>query len=157
MFQPLRDDDINDFVIPLRIIEQGSQCVFAEDAWCVEKPGKDLDSEFRRQSRITNRTLWALWRHLHLLNAARFGWFSFFLFSHKVVRFLVPALLVLAAVSLVLMAGRIAVVPLAAIAGATFASSFVRVFLAVNVAVLQGWWHFLRGRREVVWQHDRMA
>jgi hypothetical protein len=28
-------------------------------------------------------------------------------------------------------------------------------FLTINVAVLQGWWNFLRGRRDAVWQHDR--
>jgi hypothetical protein len=29
------------------------------------------------------------------------------------------------------------------------------VFLTINAAVLEGWWKFLRGQREVVWQHDR--
>jgi len=62
LYRPLRDDDINDFVLPLNVIEQGSSCVFAGDAYCSEHPGKNLESEFRRQSRITNRTLRALWR-----------------------------------------------------------------------------------------------
>ena len=33
--------------------------------------------------------------------------------------------------------------------------STLGVFLTINAAVLEGWWTFLRGRREVVWQHDR--
>ena len=175
LYRPLREDDINDFVIPLNVIEQGHQCIFAADAFCLEHPGKDLESELRRQSRITNRTLRALWRHARLLNPFRFGLFSFFLFSHKVVRLLVPAFLTLSALSLVVLAGAGAVyliagatVLVALAAGArlkpTARSSgsplgrllyFLNIFLTINLAVLQGWWSFLCGRRDVVWQHDR--
>jgi cellulose synthase/poly-beta-1,6-N-acetylglucosamine synthase-like glycosyltransferase len=175
LFIPLRDDDINDLVLPLRVIEQGSQCVFADDAYCIEPPGSSVDSEYRRQSRITNRTLRALWRHAHLLNPFRFGMFSFFLFSHKVVRFLVPFFLVLACAAIAVLAGMRTRYLLAAIAiflGMAVAVGVSRmpaaawalpgrllrqlgVFLTINAAVLEGWWSFLRGRRDVVWQHDR--
>ena len=177
LYRPLRDDDINDFVIPLGVIEQGYRCVFAEDAWCAERPGKSVESEFRRQARITNRTLRALWRHAHLLNPVRFGMFSFFLFSHKLVRFFVPILLMLGAVSLALLA-RTGGVYLFAVVFATVVVTlaaaarskpsavspwslpgrllyFLNVFLTINLAVLQGWWNFLCGRRDVTWQHDR--
>ena len=177
LYRPLRDDDINDFVLPLAVKAQGHECLFAEDAICLESPGKSLESEFRRQSRITNRTLRALWRNAHLLNPVRFGLFSFFLFSHKVVRFLVPVLLTLSAVSLAFLArtgagyrimgiGALAAVmvaagwhsrPAAALRSAPWRRllSALDVFLTINVAVLQGWWNFLRGRRDAVWQHDR--
>jgi cellulose synthase/poly-beta-1,6-N-acetylglucosamine synthase-like glycosyltransferase len=175
LFQPLRDDDINDLVLPLRVIEQGYQCVFAADAFCIEPPGSSVDSEYRRQSRITNRTLRALWRHAHLLNPFRFGLFSFFLFSHKIVRFLVPFFLVLACAAIALLAGMRTLYLLAAAAiflGMATAVGVSRmpalawalpgrllrqlgVFLTINAAVLEGWWSFLRGRRDVVWQHDR--
>ena len=36
LYRTLRDDDINDFVFPLKVIEQGYQCVFDEDAFCPE-------------------------------------------------------------------------------------------------------------------------
>jgi cellulose synthase/poly-beta-1,6-N-acetylglucosamine synthase-like glycosyltransferase len=177
LYRPLRHDDINDFVIPLGVIDQGYQCVFAADAFCSEAPGKSLESEFRRQARITNRTLRALWRNRRLLNPVRFGLFSFFLFSHKVARFLVPVLLTLSAASLALLAGTgapyltagvgalITVVaaagwrsrPATALRWAPLRRllSFLNVFLTINVAVLQGWWSFLRGRTDAVWQHDR--
>jgi hypothetical protein len=35
----------------------------------------------------------------------------------------------------------------------------IRMFgiaMTMHAAALQGWWHFLSGRRDVVWQHDRM-
>ncbi len=177
LYRPLRDDDINDFVIPLSVIDQGYRCVFAADAFCSESPGKRLDSEFRRQARITNRTLRALWRNAHLLNPARFGLFSFFLFSHRVVRFLAPVLLTLSAVSLALLAragtlsrlaslGVVAVVAVAAFlhyrpgAARGWPSlarfcSLIKIFVTINVAVLEGWRKFLRGRHDVMWQHDR--
>jgi len=174
LFRPLRHDDINDLVLPLGVIEQGWECVLADEAFCLEQPGASMDSEYRRQSRITNRTLRALWRHGRLLNPLRYGLFSFFLFSHKVMRFLVPVFLIAAFVSLILLA-RVRPIYLAAavLASAGLAAALgvsrlgpgwslplrllraLGVFLTINAAVLEGWWTFLRGHREVVWQHDR--
>jgi hypothetical protein len=31
----------------------------------------------------------------------------------------------------------------------------VNIAVTMHAAALQGWWHFLCGRRDVVWQHDR--
>jgi cellulose synthase/poly-beta-1,6-N-acetylglucosamine synthase-like glycosyltransferase len=174
LFRPLRDDDINDLVLPLVVIEQGYQCVLADDAFCTEPPGQSIDSEYRRQSRITNRTLRALSRHARLLNPIRFGVFSFFLFSHKIVRFLVPIFLITGFVALLLLARLHSIYLVTAalvVAGVAVAMAMSRVenrwslplrllrtvgvFLTINAAVLEGWWMFLRGRRAVVWQHDR--
>jgi cellulose synthase/poly-beta-1,6-N-acetylglucosamine synthase-like glycosyltransferase len=172
LYRTLRHDDINDFVLPLHVIEQGYQCVFAADTFCSENPGANLESEFRRQSRITNRTLRALWRNAHLLNPFRFPAFSFFLFSHKIMRFMAPAFIIVAgfglstlaivaapsAVSAVLLASATFVA--LTIASRQFATGrtvmhLIRVFVTINVAVLHGWWKFLSGHADAVWQHDR--
>jgi hypothetical protein len=29
------------------------------------------------------------------------------------------------------------------------------IAVSMHVAALQGWWYFLSGRRDVIWQHDR--
>lgn len=177
LYRTLRSDDINDLVIPLSVIEQRYECVFAEDAVCTEWPGANLESEFRRQSRITNRTLRALWRHAHLLNPLRFPLFAFFLLSHKVVRFLVPAFLALSTVALVALATRspaFLVLTGAALALAMTAMlprlfpalgagesrsarllHLLYAFLTINLAVIDGWWRFVTGRSDVTWQHDR--
>jgi cellulose synthase/poly-beta-1,6-N-acetylglucosamine synthase-like glycosyltransferase len=178
LYRMLRDDDINDFILPLMVITQGAECLFADDVFCAEHPGKNLESEFRRQSRITNRTLRGLSRNAHLLNPARFPLFSFFLFSHKVVRFMVPAFLGISAMCLVLLAGMgnpyatVAVmvagaVGLAAVIAATSERSrnlavarpllLLNAFIAINLAVLHGWLKFLFGHRDVTWHHDRAA
>jgi cellulose synthase/poly-beta-1,6-N-acetylglucosamine synthase-like glycosyltransferase len=178
LYRTLRDDDINDFVLPLSVIDQGYRCVFASDAFCSEKPGKNLESEFRRQSRITNRTLRALWRNVHLLNPLRFPLFAFFLFSHKIVRFLVPAFIMLCLASALCLAPSggfylfAAFVVLLGVASGVVSAlkhpnAFVKgmamdrllraagVFVTINVAMLHGWWKFLSGQNDVTWRHDR--
>lgn len=178
LYRPLRDDDINDFVLPLAIIDQGYTCVLADDAFCFEGPGQSVHSEFRRQSRITNRSLRAIWRHRRLLNPLRFPVFSFFLFSHKVVRLLVPVLLAASTIALVVLATR-GRLPYLWLAGAAvlpglsmvakiampdlFASSrgfgralrLLNLLAVTNLAVLHGWSRFVSGHSEVTWQHDR--
>jgi cellulose synthase/poly-beta-1,6-N-acetylglucosamine synthase-like glycosyltransferase len=177
LYRTLRDDDINDFVLPLSVIEQGHACVFADDAFCSELPGTTLESEFRRQSRITNRTLRALWRNAHVLNPLRFPRFAFLLFSHKVMRFVVPAFLAVSGVTGVALAasggfplplaaavlGGCAIAALATLAPASTGGggaagkllNACRVFVTINLAMLHGWWKFMSGRNDVTWQHDR--
>jgi cellulose synthase/poly-beta-1,6-N-acetylglucosamine synthase-like glycosyltransferase len=177
LYRTLRDDDINDFVLPLAVIDQGYRCLLAEDAYCVEGPGENLRSEFRRQSRITNRSLRAIWRHLRLLNPLRVPAFSFFFFSHKVVRLLVSPLLAVAAIALAFLAFRGGLYVWMAGAGAMAAGAMalgalspslrsspgiggrllrlVTMLAMTNLAVLHGWWRFVSGHSEVTWQHDR--
>jgi|UPI0004B4E505 glycosyltransferase involved in cell wall biosynthesis len=94
LYQTLREDDINDFVIPLNIISQGKRAVTDADVFCFEKSADDAGKEYQRQVRITSRTLNAIRRNLEFLNPFRYGCFTYFLFSHKVMRFLVPFFLI---------------------------------------------------------------
>jgi cellulose synthase/poly-beta-1,6-N-acetylglucosamine synthase-like glycosyltransferase len=177
LYRPLRHDDINDLVLPLSVIEQGYRCVLAEEAFCSENPGVSVESEFRRQSRITNRSLRAIWRHAHLLNPFRVPAFSLFLFSHKVLRFLAPVCLSISAVALAFLALRqdmyLGIAGLTALGVLlTAAAKFVpalgtsrypwgrpfrllHMFCSVNVAILDGWRKFLSGSTEATWQHVR--
>lgn len=90
LYQPLNDYDINDFVIPLKVIGQNKRVVLDPEVYCIEQPGDDESKEFRRQVRITNRTLGALWRNVHFFDPIKYGSFTFFLISHKVTRFMLP-------------------------------------------------------------------
>lgn len=175
LYRTLRDDDINDFVLPLSVIDQGYKCLLADDAYCAESTGKSVQSEFRRQSRIVNRSLRAIWRNLHLLNPLRFPLFSFFLFSHKVARLLVPLFLAISLVALAILGlgGGVYRWLAAATAGLVLAAAWSRmssaseslpfgrvlrladILMVTNLAVLHGWWRFLTGHSEVTWQHDR--
>lgn len=90
LYQPLKDCDINDFVIPLNVLGQGKRVVLDPEVYCVEKPSEGEVREFRRQVRITNRTLGAIRRNIEFLNPVKYGSFAFCLLSHKVIRFMVP-------------------------------------------------------------------
>jgi glycosyltransferase involved in cell wall biosynthesis len=90
LYKPLDAQDINDFVIPLHVIRQGKRVVLDPEIFCFENLSKGQGDEFRRQTRITNRTLRAILRYPGFLNPFSYGTFSFFLLSHKLLRFLVP-------------------------------------------------------------------
>lgn len=108
LFRELRGDDINDFVIPLQMIKQGKRVILDPEVFCLEEPTGTMRGEYHRQVRITTRTLRAIVRNLKLLNPFRFGTFSFFLFSHKIMRFLMPFFLILTfATNLVLLKGSV--------------------------------------------------
>jgi cellulose synthase/poly-beta-1,6-N-acetylglucosamine synthase-like glycosyltransferase len=94
LYCPLRDDDINDFVIPLDVIRQNRRVVLDPEVFCFEEGSESAESEYSRQVRITTRTLWAIRRNMGLLNPFRYGLFAIFLFSHKLMRFLTPFFLI---------------------------------------------------------------
>ena len=94
LFEPLRDDDINDFVLPLKIVARGYRGVFDAEAVCYERTADDFSGEFRRKVRIVNRSLGAVLRVPQALNPFRVGRFAFQLFFHKVLRWFVPFFLV---------------------------------------------------------------
>ena len=90
LYRPLRDDDINDFVIPLDVIRQEQRGVLDPDVLCFEEASEGAGNEFQRQVRITTRTLWAVSRNRDMLIPWKYGLFSFYLLSHKAMRFLSP-------------------------------------------------------------------
>lgn len=94
LYIPLGSNDINDLIIPLNVIKQGKRVVLDENIFCVEETTKGVKNIFSRQVRITTRTAWALRRNISLLNIFKYGSFSFFLLSHKVLRLLTPFFLV---------------------------------------------------------------
>src|SRR5882762_8343040 len=99
LYLPLKDYDINDFVIPLSINQQGYRGVLQREAICFEKGAGSPKGEFHRQVRITNRTIRAIMNYRQLLNPFKYGVLSLELFSHKVCKFLVPFFMVALIVS----------------------------------------------------------
>ncbi len=53
LYRPLKDYDINDFVIPAKIIQQGYRGILAKKAFCIERTAASVAGEFRRHIRIT--------------------------------------------------------------------------------------------------------
>ena len=85
-YQPLRPEQLPDFVQPLKVVEQGSRVIYEPEALLKEPSLQDNDSEFAMRVRVTLRALWALKDMAHLMNPARYGLFAFQLISHKLLR-----------------------------------------------------------------------
>jgi len=113
LYRPLKSYDINDFVIPLKIIEQGYRGILENEAFCIEetardtkgefnrqvritnRTARDTKGEFNRQVRITNRTIRAMVNNKALLNPIKFPLFSIELISHKIIKFMLPFFMVI--------------------------------------------------------------
>lgn len=83
---PLRADDINDFVLPLKIVAAGYRGVFEPNAICFEEAAPSFGGEFRRKVRIVNRSFRAVLRTPQALNPLKVGIFAWQLACHKVIR-----------------------------------------------------------------------
>ena len=86
-------DALSDFVNPLQVVSQGYRCIYEPEALSVEEAAGSFDKEFRRKVRIVNRAWRATMTMKAMLNPLKHGLFSIQLISHKLLRWLVPLLL----------------------------------------------------------------
>lgn len=98
LFKTLDAKDINDFVNPLQIIEQGYRGIFDKEAICFEETAGNFSKEYKRKQRIVNRSFRGLMKVKAVLNPCKFGFYSFEVISHKLLRWLQPIFLVIAAI-----------------------------------------------------------
>lgn len=104
LYDPLDQEDINDFVNPLQIIRKGYRGVFDADAICYEQTAGDFDKEGKRKQRIVNRSFSGLMKNKTVLNPFKFGFYSLELLSHKLLRWLIPFFLLLSALGTLVLA-----------------------------------------------------
>ena len=173
LYVPMRADALSDFVNPLQIVKAGFRCIYEPAAISYERAADSFEKEFRRKVRIVNRAWRAFFGMSALLNPLRYGFFSFQLLSHKLLRWLVPvflaALLVVNALLVkagtlyaVLFAGQI-LFYLLALGGhlarrgpqMPFAISVPYYFCLVNLASALGILDVLRGKRYTTWTTAR--
>jgi cellulose synthase/poly-beta-1,6-N-acetylglucosamine synthase-like glycosyltransferase len=173
LYEPLHDDDINDLVLPLKVIKRGRRVVLLEQLMCTEAPAVDESGEFRRQARITNRTLRALFRNAELMNIIKYPLFSFEIVSHKLLKLSAPffilsllplniLLLNQGGIYYAMLFAQIACYGLCLIGlwrdpggkkQAIF--GFIFHFIMVNVSILVGWSKFLSGQKSVMWNPQK--
>ena len=92
---PMYPEAHGDFLIATKMIQQGLRTVFEPQALCTEETNRRVDNEMRMRVRVITQTFNDLWQHRAMLNPFRSGFFAVQLFSHKVLRYLVPLFLVL--------------------------------------------------------------
>lgn len=96
---PPRTDVTDDFAISTAIVAQGYRLIYESKALVQETVSSSAKNEFQRKVRIINRGLRGVILRRSLLNPFKYGFYSVILFSHKVLRRLVPVFLILLFVS----------------------------------------------------------
>jgi cellulose synthase/poly-beta-1,6-N-acetylglucosamine synthase-like glycosyltransferase len=164
---------ISDFVIAMKMRDQGLRTVLAPDAACYEATLERGSHELAMRVRVAIRSLDALIRERRFLNPLRYGCFAWQLWSHKVVRYASPVLwlgalstnVALAAERpyyMMLLLGQFAVLA-AGMLGFVLQRKRRELgllgqpyyFLLTNVASLIATLRYLQGERMVTWQPIR--
>ncbi len=113
LYRPMNPDQLPDFVLPLKVVEQGFRVVYEPRALLKEQALNRADDEYRMRVRVSLRALWALWDMRRLLGFTPSLFFSrsapshlrafttsflysWQLWSHKVLRYLCFVFLILA-------------------------------------------------------------
>lgn len=174
LFQPLPVDRLvqDDLVIPLRAVEAGYRISYVEGARAQERATGDVVVEYRRRARISATNYSSLSLVSRLLDPRR-GFIAFAFWSHKIIRWTVPLLLLVLAACSVALAPESAffrgvviaevaflVVALAGLVadrlnleiGPLGSASF---FLLLNVGLLVGFFRYLRGTQRSLWTVER--
>lgn len=93
-YVPLPGDIISDLVEPLMVIQRGYRVVFEPEAVAYEETTEKSHEEFRMRIRVITRAMRGILYARGLLNPFRFPFVAFQLFSHKVLRWLIPFFLI---------------------------------------------------------------
>ena len=105
-YVPLYNDACSDFIIATTMVEQGLRAVYVPEAVCMEEPNRQAKKELKARVRIISQTFSDLWRNRGMLNPFRSGFYAVQLWSHKVMRYLVPVFLILIFVTSGFLAAR---------------------------------------------------
>ena len=166
LFAPIPTDTIiDDFVIPLNLLEQGRRLVFERGAVARESVSKSFRDEFWRKARIGSGDLQALLRMTKFFFRAS-AFVCFACVSRKVIRWLIPFLLILFWLCSLALADSQPFVTLFWVLNLSIASALVGVLggsrnklvmalaylYSLNLALLVGYARYLLGIQRVTWR-----
>jgi cellulose synthase/poly-beta-1,6-N-acetylglucosamine synthase-like glycosyltransferase len=173
LYTKLHDDIISDLVQPLWVIQKGYRVVFESRAWAYEQSTTSSTQEFWMRVRVITRGMRGLLSVPELLKPWKYGWISLQLFSHKILRWMVPLFLVGALVCNLLAGGAPWVQALLRVQLAFYGIALVSLcvplhklwkvlglplyFCTLNAAALMSIVELLRGRKYVTWNPVREA
>jgi len=89
LYAPMRADQLPDFILPLKVVEQGYRVVYEPEAKLKEDALQSSKDEYQMRIRVSLRSLWALYDMKGLLNPFKYRIFSWQLLSHKALRYMV--------------------------------------------------------------------
>lgn len=158
----------SDFRTALKSAELGYQAMIDPYIEARFKDTANPEKEYNRKVRTVVRGINNLFHHLHLLNPRKYGLFSYQLLCHKILKWTVPFLMILAFVTSIILnysTGNVfwtsmqvfqSLFYLAALLGYIIKSEKVyfkipAFFLMSNVAILKAWILYMKGERFVTW------
>jgi len=170
-YTDLAGDVISDLVQPLWVIQKGHTVVFEDRALAYEETTQSTAEELSMSVRVVTRAMRGLLSVSSLLKPWKFAWVAFQLWSHKVLRWMVPLfLIVLLAANLMLLDSPLYRFTLAAQLFFYAAALFNMLlplhrrwkplglplfFCTLNAAALVSMVEICRGRKYVTWQTVR--
>ncbi len=171
-YRPIDPRLISDFVISMRMREQGLRTVLAPDALCFEETLDRSKHELSMRVRVAIRSINALAHERKFLNPFEFGLFAWQLWLHKVLRYASPFLWLAALASnvvlaaqgrmyAVLLVAQVAVIVLGAVGFALQPRHNLGILwrpyylLLTNIAAFIAALRYLRGERMVTWKPIR--
>ena len=161
---------VDDFYITMRAFEIGGNAINEMKAICFESLPDDMGEEYRRKSRISAGNFQNLMTFRHLLYKGNNLSFAFF--SHKVLRWLGPFFIIFASISglILSLSGNILyqylfILMIIGGIGVPFLDFIfkklniniigfraIRYFVVMNIALLEGFFKFIKGVKNNVWQ-----
>ena len=172
-YVPLYNDACSDFIIATTMVEQGLRAVYVPEAVCVEEPNRQARKELAARVRIISQTFADLWRNRAVLNPFSSGFYAIQLWSHKLMRYMVPLCLIAIFISTAFLAPRSAfyavlfVLQVCFYLAALVSSALEKVglnvrylalpqyFVITNLGWLIGFVKFLSGERYTRWEPSR--
>jgi cellulose synthase/poly-beta-1,6-N-acetylglucosamine synthase-like glycosyltransferase len=172
-YVPLYNDACSDFIIATTMVEQGLRAVYVSEAVCIEEPNRQARKELAARVRIISQTFSDLWRNRAVLNPFTSGFYAIQLWSHKLMRYLVPVCLIAIFISTAFLARRstfyavLFVLQVCFYLAALVSSGLEKLgwtsrylalpqyFVIANLASLIAFVKFLSGERYARWEPSR--
>lgn len=112
---PLPSDVGEDCIVPLDVVAGRRRVVHAADAVAIDRMQTTPEGELRARARMTLRNWKGTWMHPRLLNPLRHPGYAWSLWSHKLLRWLSPVMLIVGTLACILLARASAAFAAAAI------------------------------------------
>jgi len=159
---------MEDFFISMHVLKEKFKIITEKDALCYEDLPETIHEEFKRKKRISTGNFQNLVIYFPMLFSSNLG-VSFSFFSHKIIRWIGPFLLITSYICLWFLSSNPFYFKLFLASHAILFLAFldyilllininvnllrfIRYFLAMNLALLIGFLNFAKGVKTNIWQ-----
>lgn len=159
---------MEDFFISMSVLKRDYEIITEPKAICFEDLPQNISEEFKRKKRISTGNFQNLFIYFDMLYTSRFG-VAFSFFSHKVIRWIGPFLILLAYLSLWILSNQSIYSELLTFSHVILALAILdyiliavninvnllrllRYFIIMNIALFLGFIVFMKGVKTNIWQ-----